>query len=140
METTMFTLGVLSIILAALVALVVYGTVTVLKLKTEINHIFQQMHENQQLMHRLNEELNREVNLNAERMRTEANNDLSALSRDVNMIEQTLRNSMNAGFDATERLVHREDAEVRSYIDSRIDKLVDVYFDTQKTKRQIIKG
>jgi len=136
----MFTLGVLSIILAALVALVVYGTVTVLKLKTEINHIFQQMHENQQLMHRLNEELNREVNLNAERMRTEANNDLSALSRDVNMIEQTLRNSMNAGFDATERLVHREDAEVRSYIDSRIDKLVDVYFDTQKTKRQIIKG
>jgi len=140
METTMFTLGVLSIILAALVALVVYGTVTVLKLKTEINHIFQQMHENQQLMHRLNEELNREVNLNAERMRTEANNDLSALSRDVNMIEQTLRNSMNSGFDTVERLVHREDAEVRSYIDSRIDKLVDVYFDTQKTKRQIIKG
>jgi len=140
METTMFTLGVLSIILAALVALVVYGTVTVLKLKTEINHIFQQMHENQQLMHRLNEELNREVNLNAERMRTEANNDLSALSRDVNMIEQTLRNSMNSGFDAVERLVHREDAEARSYIDSRIDKLVDVYFDAQKAKRQILKG
>lgn len=140
METTMFTLGVLSIILAALVALVIYGTVTVLKLKTEINHIFQQMHENQQLMHRLNEELNREVHSNSERMRTEINNDLSALSRDVNMIEQTLRNSMNSGFDAVERLVHREDADVRSYIDSRIDKLVDVYFDAQKEKRQILKG
>ena len=36
METTMFTLGVLSIILAALVATVVYGIVTVLKLKTDI--------------------------------------------------------------------------------------------------------
>ena len=140
METTMFTLGVLSIILAALVALIIYGTVTVLKLKTEINHIFQQMHENQQLMHRLNEELNREVHSNSERMRTEINNDLSALSRDVNMIEQTLRNSMNSGFDAVERLVRREDADVRSYIDSRIDKLVDVYFDAQKTKRQILKG
>ena len=140
METTMFTLGVLSIILAALVALVIYGTVTVLKLKTEINHIFQQMHENQQLMHRLNEELNREVHSNSERMRTEINNDLSALSRDVNMIEQTLRNSMNSGFDAVERLVRREDADVRSYIDSRIDKLVDVYFDAQKEKRQILKG
>ena len=140
METTMFTLGVLSIILAVLVALVIYGTVTVLKLKTEINHIFQQMHENQQLMHRLNEESNREVQSNSERMRTEINNDLSALSRDVNMIEQTLRNSMNSGFDAVERLVHREDAEVRSYIDSRIDKLVDVYFDAQKEKRQILKG
>ena len=140
METTMFTLGVLSIILAALVALIIYGTVTVLKLKTEINHIFQQMHENQQLMHRLNEELNREVHSNSERMRTEINNDLSALSRDVNMIEQTLRNSMNSGFDAVERLVRREDADVRSYIDSRIDKLVDVYFDAQKEKRQILKG
>lgn len=140
METTMFTLGVLSIILAALVALVIYGTVTVLKLKTEITHIFQQMHENQQLMHRLNEELNREVHSNYERMRTEINNDSSALSRDVNMIEQTLRNSMNSGFDAVERLVHREDADVRSYIDSRIDKLVDVYFDAQKAKRQILKG
>ena len=136
----MFTLGVLSIILAALVALIIYGTVTVLKLKTEINHIFQQMHENQQLMHRLNEELNREVHSNSERMRTEINNDLSALSRDVNMIEQTLRNSMNSGFDAVERLVRREDADVRSYIDSRIDKLVDVYFDAQKEKRQILKG
>ena len=140
METTMFTLGVLSIILAALVALVVYGTVTVLKLKTEINNIFQQMHENQQLMHRLNEVLEREVHSNSERMRIEINNDLSALSRDVNMIEQTLRNSMNSGFDAVERLVRREDADVRSYIDSRIDKLVDVYFDAQKVKRQILKG
>jgi type II secretory pathway component PulJ len=139
METTMFTLGVLSIILAALVALVIYGTVTVLKLKTETTEIWRQLHESQHEMHRMVEVLDREVQSNSERMRTEINNELSALSRDVNMIEQTLRNSMNSGFDATERLVRREDADVRSYIDSRIDKLVDVYFDTQKTKKQILK-
>jgi hypothetical protein len=121
METTMFTLGVLSIILAALVAIVVYGIVTVLKLKTETTEIWMQLHENQ-----------RDVHLHYDRK-------LKICNRDVNMIEQTLRNSMNSGFDATERLVRREDADVRSYIDSRIDKLVDVYFDTQKTKRQILK-
>ena len=117
METTMFTLGVLSIILAALVATVVYGIVTVLKLKTDITNVYRQIHdENQQVYRRFEE-----------------------VQRDINMIEQTLRNSMNSGFDATERLVRREDADVRSYIDSRIDKLVDVYFDTQKTKKQILK-
>lgn len=128
METTMFTLGVLSIILAALVALIIYGTVTVLKLKTKINDIVQMI-----------EGLDRDVCANSRQVRTEFSTELSALSRDVNIIEQTLRNSMNNGFDATERLVRREDADIRSYIDSRIDKLVDVYFDTQKTKRQILK-
>ena len=44
METTMFTLGVLSIILAALVAIVVYGIVTVLKLKTGTTEIWRQLH------------------------------------------------------------------------------------------------
>ena len=121
METTMFTLGVLSIILAALVATVVYGIVTVLKLKTGTTEIWRQLHETQ-----------RDIYLQYDRK-------FEDMQRDVNMIEQTLRNSMNSGFDATERLVRREDADVRSYIDSRIDKLVDVYFDTQKTKKQILK-
>ena len=121
METTMFTLGVLSIILAALVAIVVYGIVTVLKLKTETTEIWRQLHENQ-----------RDVHLQYDRK-------FEDMQRDVNMIEQTLRNSMNSGFDAIDRFVRREDADVRSYIDSRIDKLVDVYFDTQKTKKQILK-
>ena len=121
METTMFTLGVLSIILAALVAIVVYGIVTVLKLKTETTEIWMQLHENQ-----------RDVRLHYDRK-------FEDMHRDVNMIEQTLRNSMNSGFDATERLIRREDADVGSYIDYRIDKLVDVYFDKQKTKKQILK-
>ena len=117
METTMFTLGVLSIILAALVATVVYGIVTVLKLKTDITNVYRRLDDESQRVYRRFEDTH----------------------RDVNMIEQTLQNSMNSGFDATERLVHREDANVRSYIDSRIDKLVDMYFDTQKTKKQILK-
>ena len=117
METTMFTLGVLSIILAALVATVVYGIVKVLKLKTDITNVYRRLDDESQQVYRRFEDM----------------------QRDVNMVEQTLRNSMNSGFDDIDRFVRHGDADVRSYIDSRIDKLVDVYFDTQKTKKQILK-
>ena len=129
METTMFTVGVLSITLAALVATVIYGIVTVLKLNKEL---YNAREDRSNIWRRLHED-NRDVSLHYDRK-------FEDMQRDVNMIEQTLRNSMNSGFDATERLVRREDADVRSYIDSRIDKLVMAYFDTQKTKRQILKG
>ena len=61
METTMFTLGILSIISAASVALVIYGTVKVLKLKTEITEIWRRLHENNQDMYRSIESTGREI-------------------------------------------------------------------------------
>ena len=63
METTMFTLGVLSIILAALVATVVYGIVTVLKLKTETRNIYRQMYEECQDIYRKFEDTHRDINM-----------------------------------------------------------------------------
>ena len=63
METTMFTLGVLSIILAALVATVVYGIVTVLKLKTETRNIYRQMYEERQGIYRKFEDTHRDINM-----------------------------------------------------------------------------
>ena len=63
METTMFTLGVLSIILAALVAIVVYGIVTVLKLKTETRNIYRQMYEERQDIYRKFEDTHRDINM-----------------------------------------------------------------------------
>lgn len=63
METTMFTLGVLSIILAALVATVVYGTVMVLKLKTETRNIYRQMYEERQDVYRKFEDTHRDINM-----------------------------------------------------------------------------
>ena len=63
METTMFTLGVLSIILAALVATVVYGIVTVLKLKTETRNIYRQMYEERQDVYRKFEDTHRDINM-----------------------------------------------------------------------------
>ena len=59
----MFTLGVLSIILAALVATVVYGIVTVLKLKTETRNIYRQMYEERQNIYRKFEDTHRDINM-----------------------------------------------------------------------------
>ena len=110
METTMFTLGVLSIILAALVAIVVYGIVTVLKLKTETAEIWRQLHEN-----------NREVYLHYDRK-------FEDMQRDINMIEATIMNQ-----------IQHATTHSTSYTDKRIDKLVDTYFEVQSIKKQILK-
>ena len=59
----MFTLGVLSIILAALVATVVYGIVTVLKLKTDITNVYRQLHDENQQVYRRFEEVQRDINM-----------------------------------------------------------------------------
>lgn len=63
METTMFTLGVLSIILAALVATVVYGIVTVLKLKKDITNVYRQLHDETQQVYRRFEDTQRDINM-----------------------------------------------------------------------------
>lgn len=59
----MFTLGVLSMILAALVALVVYGTVMVLKLKRGINDVYRQLYDENQHTYRKFEDMQRDVNM-----------------------------------------------------------------------------
>ena len=110
METTMFTLGVLSIILAALVAIVVYGIVTVLKLKTATTEIWRRIDEN-----------NREVYLHYDRK-------FEDMQRDVNMIEATIMNQ-----------IQHATTHSTSYTDKRIDKLVDTYFEVQSIKKQILK-
>ena len=110
METTMFTLGVLSIILAALVAIVVYGIVTVLKLKTETTNIWRQLHEN-----------NRDVCSHFDRK-------IEDTHRDINMIEATMHNQ-----------IQYATTQSTSYTDKRIDKLVDTYFEVQSIKKQILK-
>ena len=106
----MFTLGVLSIILAALVAIVVYGIVTVLKLKTETTEIWRRIDEN-----------HRDIYLHYDRK-------IEDTHRDINMIEATMHNQ-----------IQYATAGSTSYTDKRIDKLVDTYFEVQSIKKQILK-
>lgn len=61
------------------------------------------------------------------------------LSREINMVEQTLTNQISHIerniYDAIESN-HRHDI---SYTDSRIDKLIDTYFEHKSLKKQVLK-
>ena len=124
METTMFTLGVLSMILAALVALVIYGIVTVLKLNKELynaredrSNIWRQLHEN-----------NRDVYLYYDRKFEDTQRDFSDVYNTIAAVGGKVEDSVE---------------HLQSYVDRRFDKLIDTYLlvkDTEKESKKIIKG
>lgn len=139
METTMFTLGVLSIILAALVAIAIYGIVKVFKLKTEIQNIWQQMHFDRQDMHGQTESIDRNIRILDETIsrriseeRRELDQLIGATIADINMVEATMQNVIR-------QLEADSMHAAKSYTDSRIDKLIDTYFEVQSIKKQILK-
>jgi hypothetical protein len=113
METIMFAIGVLTMVLVALAALAVYSTVMVLKLKRENNDFQRQLHdvyrvisEREDSLYRNMHEQNREFSLQLDQL----NEHISRLER------------------ATDR---------------RFDKLVDTYLlvkETEKESKKLIKG
>jgi hypothetical protein len=110
METTMFTLGVLSMILAALVAIVVYGIVMVSKLKTETRNIYQQLHENHRDVYHA----------------------MDDVRRDINMIESTMHNQIQyASTQSTSYTDKRIDKLVDTYF---------MVKDAEQTNKKLIKG
>jgi len=124
METTMFTLGVLSMILAALVALVIYGIVTVLKLNRELynaredrSNIWRQLHEN-----------NRDVYLHYDRKLEDTQRDFGDVYNTIAAVGGKIEGSVE---------------HLQSYVDRRFDKLIDTYLlvkDTEKESKKIING
>lgn len=139
METTMFTLGVLSIILAALVAITIYGIVKVFKLKTEIQNIWQQMNLDRQDMFGESESINRNIHILDETISRQISEERRELDRligatidDINMVEATMQNVIK-------QLETDSMHAAKSYTDSRIDKLIDTYFEVQSIKKQILK-
>ena len=124
METIMFTLGVLSMILAALVAIVVYGIVTVSKLNKELynaredrSNIWRQLHEN-----------NRDIYLHYDRKLEDTQREIGDVYNTIAAVGGKIENSIE---------------QLQSYVDRRFDKLIDTYFlvkDAEKESKKIIKG
>ena len=124
METIMFTLGVLSMILAALVAIVVYGIVTVSKLNKELynaredrSNIWRQLHEN-----------NRDIYLHYDRKLEDTQREIGDVYNTIAAVGGKIENSVE---------------QLQSYVDRRFDKLIDTYFlvkDAEKESKKIIKG
>lgn len=128
METLMFAFGVLTMVLVAIAAIAVYGTVKVLKLKRSLEMQDRYMNESISNLYRSNaylEESLRKI--------------IDDKSRDVQ--EQFNQTSYEISHRA-ESVARRVD-ELNSYVDRRFDKLVDTYFAVKEAEEQtkkLIKG
>lgn len=128
MATTMFALGVLTMVMVTMVTVLVVGIVKVFKMQKQIKEFYPYMHEIER--HIQDRFMNMERNTDQRFLDTYQNLDrrFEEIVRDINMIESTMSNGLK---------------NTNSYIDSRIDKLIDTYFQVKEAEQQskkIIKG
>lgn len=128
METTAYVLGMLTITLIGMISVIVVGIVKIVKLQKQVkesNMYFETCIQNIHHTERENvDNLYRRISeVNGEMWRQ-----FETAGKDVTMVEQTLMNQIN-----------QAEQRSTSYTDSRIDKLVDTYFEVMGSKK-IIKG
>jgi hypothetical protein len=117
METLSFTLGVLSVISVAFVIVLVWGIVKVIKQQKQIKDLQLYNEETRQILYKTQDEMYRSM-------------------RDYN-------NDFNRVIDYDRKEINQRIDNCHSYIDSRIDKLIDTYFDIKnlnKNNKELIKG
>lgn len=138
MEITFFVLGMLTIILGALVATVVVGLLKITKLTKQVDELKRQHIQDVDGIYR-------HISDNQNSLWRQFEN----AGRDVTMVEKTIMNHIDAtrreadqAVNELRRVVGHESHEGRRYTDSRIDKLIDAYFDVKKAneKKEILKG
>ena len=125
-EITSYVLGMLTIAAALLLIALVLGMVKISKLEKEISEHQKQFDIVYENMSRNDEHLRRL---------------LDDTHRDINMVEKTIMNQVqqiDQEHHKIEDAIHREIDQTKSYIDSRIDKVVAT--GTLKSSKEIIKG
>ena len=126
-EITSFVSGMLTVGAALMLITLVAGIVKINKLEKQKNH---------------NEKQFEQVYDNMCRSENEIRLLLDSTHRDINMVEQTLMNQVkhvDENHHKIEDEIHREINQVRSYTDSRIDKVVASGM-LKEPIRQIING
>ena len=132
MEITSFVLGMLTVVAVTMVTVIVIGIVKIVKLQklikesnayfeTCIQNIHQTERENIDMLYR---------DIQSEHADTW--HQFEATGRDITTVERTLQNQIQEEVTVSKR-----------YIDSRIDKLIDSYFDVKEAEQQtkkLIKG
>jgi len=140
MEITFFVLGMLTIILGALVATVVVGLLKITKLTKQVDDLKRQHIQDVDGIYR-------HISDNQQSLWRQFEN----AGRDVTMVEKTIMNHIDAkqrdleqSIDQLHRIDHDLNENAKRYTDSRIDKLIDTYFDLVgdkiREKKAIIKG
>jgi len=130
MEITSFVLGMLTIVAAFISASIVAGMV-------KINQLTRKTESLQQLCAAIEGDLRREI----ENTNREVWKQFEITGRDVSMVEKTILNqieSVDREHHKHEEELHRAIGEAKSYIDSRIDKVV--MKGTLDGSKQIING
>jgi uncharacterized protein HemX len=111
-EITSFVLGMLTVGVALMLITLVAGIVKINKLEKQNNH---------------NEKQFEQVYDNMCRQDNEVRQLLDSTNRDINMVEKTIMNQVqqiDQEHHKIEDEIHREINQVKSYTDSRIDKVV----------------
>ena len=127
-EITSFVSGMLTIGAALMLITLVVGIVKINKLEKQNNH---------------NEKQFEQVYDNMSRYDNEIRLSLDSTHRDLNMVEKTIMNqieTIDRDHHKIEDEIHRELGQVRSYTDSRIDKVVASGVLTKEPTRQTING
>ncbi|HBW85693.1 MAG TPA: hypothetical protein DEF82_02815 [Crocinitomicaceae bacterium] len=125
----------LTIVTVAFVAVIVVGLLRILKLTNRVNNLEMRLdREVEHVYHRIENE------------HTEVWRQFENAGRDVTMVEKTIMNQidktrkeMDQAIDQLNRIDGELNENARRYTDSRIDKLIDTYFDMVGSKK-IIKG
>ena len=128
METLMFAFGVLTMVLVAIAAIAVYGTVKVLKLKRSLE--MQDRYTNESITNLYRSYGQIEDSLHRR---------FDEKSRDVQEQFNQVYHEISHRAEST----HRRIDELNSYVDRRFDKLIDTYFAVKEAEEQtkkLIKG
>ena len=146
METMYFVLGMLSIVAVAFVAVIVWGLLKIKKQESEIKMLNRMHEDNHRLIYSMVEDVNRRINIEIQNLDQVVSNYRREFLDETRELNQTFSRRVEdiwTGFrDIRNEMVELSKSDVdlsKSYTDSRIDKLIDTYFDMVSAKKQIIK-
>lgn len=146
METLSFTLGILSVIIVAFVAVLVWGVVKVVKQQKQIkimNDDFERTISD--LYRNLSDNENR-VYQRLNDMDRNAHERLKDLEKSLEAKEENLHRRIDEAYRQIYQSIEDQSTNLtnqyKSYTDSRIDKLIDTYFEMKgiTSKKQVLKG
>ena len=131
MEITSFVLGMLAIVTVAMVAVIVVGIVKILKLTNHVDD-FRRQHIQEV------DSIYRHISDNQQGLWRQFEN----VGRDITVVEKTIMSQIDQARQETGKATHTVRTDLSGYIDSRIDKLIDTYFEHvgAKSKKEIING
>ena len=146
METMYFVLGMLSIVAVVFVAVVVWGLLKIRKQEDEIKLLKGLNEDTHRLVYEVKNEIRQKIDRDIENIHQILSNDRREFVEETRRIssnfDRRVEDVWGVFRDIRNEMVElcKSDVELsKSYTDSRIDKLIDTYFDMVSAKKQIIK-